>query len=219
MNTTKNLSVVIALDPGKSGGIAVNVLGVVDCRPMPATEGDLLALLRGIRDAALKSGMAPVCFLERVGGYVGRQQPGSAMFNFGRHFGFTLGLLQALEIEVVLVTPQVWQKGFGLGTRSACASDSEWKNKLKAEAQRRYPQLPVTLATADALLILNWALRAGGMCRVPGDMNSTPHPVPLPSRGGEGDGTRTSQRDVPTTTISESQGALPKNKTTKQTEQ
>lgn len=59
----------------------------------------------------------------------------------------------------MLVRPQVWQKVFNLGTAASCASKSEWKNKLKAEAQRRFPHLPVTLATADALLILEWRLR------------------------------------------------------------
>ena len=32
-----------------------------------------------------------------------------------------------------------------------------WKNKLKAEAQRRFPDLRVTLKTCDALLILEVA--------------------------------------------------------------
>jgi hypothetical protein len=50
---------------------------------------------------------------------------------------------------------------FGLGTASRCASKSEWKNKLKAEAQRRFPDLKVTLKTADALLILEWVLADG----------------------------------------------------------
>ena len=59
----------------------------------------------------------------------------------------------------VLVRPQTWQKDFGLGTASRCASKSEWKNKLKAEAQRRFPHLGVTLQTADALLILEWFSR------------------------------------------------------------
>ena len=61
-----------------------------------------------------------------------------------------------MEIRLVLVRPQVWQKGFGLGTASACAKKSEWKNKLKGEAQRRFPELRVTLGTADALLIGEW---------------------------------------------------------------
>jgi len=33
---------------------------------------------------------------------------------------------------------------------------TEWKGKLKAEAQRRFPGLDITLATCDALLILEY---------------------------------------------------------------
>jgi hypothetical protein len=35
----------------------------------------------------------------------------------------------------------------------------DWKNKLKAEAQRRYPDIKVTLLNADALLMLSAAQR------------------------------------------------------------
>jgi hypothetical protein len=128
---------------------------------MPATQGDLLDLVREIRTAAGAEGGEVVCVLEEVGGFAGKAQPGSAMFRFGEHFGFVKGVVQALGIRLVLVRPQVWQKGFGLGTASSCGTKSEWKNKLKAEAQRRFPELRVTLRTADALLILEYAGRSG----------------------------------------------------------
>ena len=212
------MSVIIAIDPGVSGGIAVQVFGVVDCQPMPPTGGDLHELLRRIQVAAANSGVVPVCYLECVGGFVGTGQPGSAMFKFGEGYGFIKGVIQTLGIRLVLVRPQVWQKVFGLGTASRCASKREWKNKLKAEAQRRFPELTVTLPTADALLILDW-VRATQAITGEGAA-STPHPNPLPDRGGEGeegaargDGgsatgnlltlTRTALRSVPTTKISE----------------
>jgi hypothetical protein len=96
-----------------------------------------------------------------VSGFAGKAQPGSAMFKFGDQFGFLKGVLQTLGIRLELVRPQVWQKAFGLGTASACASKTIWKNKLKAEAQRRFPHLEVTLKTADALLILEYGLMKG----------------------------------------------------------
>jgi len=96
--------------------------------------------------------------LEKVGGFVGKGQPGSSMFKFGAHYGFLMGVVQALGVRLVLVRPQTWQKVFGLGTAASCANSREWKNRLKAEAQRRFPHLAVTLATADALLILDWHL-------------------------------------------------------------
>ncbi len=146
----------IAIDPGASGGIAWSQNGQrVQALVMPATEGDLVQLLRSV----VVDASATVAMVEEVGGYIGKAQPGSAAFKFGRNFGFILGALQTLGIRVELVRPQKWQKALGLGSASACASKTEWKNKLKACAQRLYPELKPTLATADALLILDYATR------------------------------------------------------------
>ena len=153
------MKAILAIDPGLSGGFAVAHCGKTFCHAMPATQGDLLQVIRDFKLAADTEGAEAVCVLERVGGFAGKAQPGSAMFNFGEHFGFIKGAVQALGIRLVLVRPQIWQKGFNLGTASRCASKSEWKNKLKAEAQRRFPHLPVTLKTADALLIADYAER------------------------------------------------------------
>lgn len=152
------MKTVVAIDPGASGGVAVSAFGKTVCHTMPATQGDVLELLRDIKDGADVEGAECECVLEEVNGFAGKAQPGSAMFKFGEGYGFLKGVVQALGIKLELVRPQVWQKAFSLGTAARCASKSEWKNKLKAEAQRRFPKLPVTLATADALLILEWSM-------------------------------------------------------------
>lgn len=179
------MNCVLAIDPGVSGGVAVAAFGKVASHAMPETEGDRLELIRSLKTAADIEGTACVCVLEEVNGFVGKAQPGSAMFKFGEHFGFIKGVVQALGIKLVLVRPQTWQKSFGLGTASRCASKGEWKNKLKAEAQRRFPELGVTLKTADALLILEWAraaqasvrqsqtISAGDVCLQPATKNKT----------------------------------------------
>ena len=156
------MNVIIAIDPGLSGGVAVNAFGKTVCHAMPATQGDVLELIRDIKRTADIEGAECECVLEEVSGFAGKAQPGSAMFRFGESYGFIKGAVQALGIKLVLVRPQVWQKSFGLGTAASCASKSEWKNKLKAEAQRRFPQLNVTLKTADALLIIEWVRAARG---------------------------------------------------------
>lgn len=126
---------------------------------MPKTDGELADLLR------------PLCmngsraYLEKVGGYAGGvRAPGSAMFNFGRGVGFTEGLLYAWAVPVVHVPPMVWQKRLMIGTKGEL-SRPDWKRKLQQEAQRRFPQLEVTLKTADALLILDWAMALPGTAR------------------------------------------------------
>lgn len=143
---------ILAIDPGASGGMAASGQNIV-AWPMPSTEGDICD--------AIKTVAPDVCYLEKVGGFVaGNAAPGSAMFNFGRNFGFILGVLSALGTRTVLVTPQAWQKALGLGHRDKDTDKAAWKNKLKAEAWRLYPALKPTLKTADALLILEFARRA-----------------------------------------------------------
>lgn len=146
----------IAVDPGLSGGIAYQLDDLpAQAVPMPPTEGDLVVFLRDLTADASDV----LAYVEEVGGYIGVAQPGSSAFKFGRNFGFILGVLQTLGVRVELVRPQRWQKSLGLGSASGCASKTEWKNKLKGGAQRLYPNLKPTLATADALLILDYARR------------------------------------------------------------
>lgn len=145
------MKTIIAIDPGAGGGIAVHETGCPDVAvPMLKTQGDTVAFLGSVHSPC-------VCFLEVVSGFAGAKQPGSAMFKFGESYGFIKGVIQALNIPLVLVRPQEWQKMFALGTARACESRTVWKNKLKAEAQRRFPALTVTLKTADALLLLEYA--------------------------------------------------------------
>lgn len=146
----------IAIDPGANGGIAALCAdGRAEAWPMPQTEGEVADLMESLLNPL---DGPPVCYIEKVGGFIaGHAAPGSAMFNFGRNYGFVLGVLAALRIRTVLVTPQFWQRALGLG--KSAGDKAAWKRKLKAEAWRLYPQLKPTLKTADALLILECARR------------------------------------------------------------
>lgn len=143
--------VIIGIDPGTNGGICVLTQSgyVVQLDKMPPTPQDLLEYLQEFR-------IGSHCYLEKVGGMSG--QGGSASFNFGKGYGHLEMALLALEIPTTTVTPQKWQKTYQLGTKSKCASKTEWKNKLKAKAQQLFPSLgkKITLATADALLIAEY---------------------------------------------------------------
>lgn len=151
----------IGIDPGKKGGIAV-LCGdgtVVDVVSMPDTPQDLLEFLRDVTayDGTCK------CYLEKVGGMPGNG--GSAMFNFGKGYGWIEMALLSLEIPTVTVTPQKWQSVYGVGSssimRSSAAEKKEHKNKLKAVAQGLFPSLGkrITLETCDSLLIAEYGRR------------------------------------------------------------
>jgi hypothetical protein len=138
----------ISCDPGKLGGFAW-LDGAI---AMPETDGGVVDLLREKRAEGFDR-----LVIEEVGGFCGKGLPGSAMFHFGFGAGVIRGAAMALGYRVELVRPQAWQKAFSLGSARSCDSKTVWKNKLKAEAERRFPNHDVTLKTADALLILDWA--------------------------------------------------------------
>jgi hypothetical protein len=156
---TKSFSTILAIDPGATGGIARWKQGQPTVAlAMPPTEDELVTLFR-----TLITPDESIAFVEHVTGFIGKSHPGSRMFVFGRNFGFILGVLQAMGVRTELVRPQKWQKPFSLGTASGCATRAEWKGKLKLHAQRLYPKLKPTLKTADALLLLKFALKSCGL--------------------------------------------------------
>lgn len=142
----------LAIDPGASGGIASTYDDHATCWPMPKTDGDIHSLLSDIFSTGVSEAI-----VEEVGGYCGGAgAPGSAMFNFGRGYGFILGVLAARGVRIVLVKPQKWQKHFSLGTVKSAGGKTAWKNKLKQRAQQLFPNADVTLKTADALLLFEY---------------------------------------------------------------
>lgn len=146
---------ILAIDPGAGGGIVAQGIELFYCDHMPETEGDVVNYLR----AVIADNRGIICVIEDQTGCAGIRVSAPAMFKFGRGFGHILGVLGALGVRVETVRPQVWQKELGLGTRAKGMSKTEWKNKLKAKAQQLFPTVHVTLATADALLLLEYARR------------------------------------------------------------
>lgn len=142
---------IIGIDPGKHGGIAVmRGSELVVYLKMPPTPQDVWNFLRAYSDEEV------FCLMERVGGRSG--QSASAAFRFGQNFGNLEMAITAAGIKHQTVTPQRWQKYYQLGTCSACeGGKTEWKNKLKKCAQALFPTAHITLMTADAILIANYA--------------------------------------------------------------
>ena len=142
----------IAIDPGVNGGIAWDGAPLASCMGMPGSDTETaeeIGLLYSMRPGVK-------CIIEDVPKFVGRALPGSGTFVLGFNCGLVRGIAVSLRMPVILVRPQDWQKHFRLGSKGD-STTTEHKNKLKAEAQRRYPHLKVTLKTADALLMLAYA--------------------------------------------------------------
>ena len=141
---------ILGIDPGASGGIAsFSPSTGFWLLPMPETEADIADALAGHP----KPGVA---YLEKLP--LGHPNANvSSMAKLHRNGGIILGVLLAFGYRVVEVPPQTWQKHFGLGSRATYGN--RWKAHIKGEAQKRNPDVEgITLKTADALMILNFAM-------------------------------------------------------------
>lgn len=135
----------LGIDPGQSGGIAW-ITGIrAAAEKMPESETDILELLN---DIAREGPCYAV--LERVNAFPG--QGVTSSFNFGMGFGGLKMALSACKIPYVLVPPATWQRRLGCLTKGN-------KNVTKNVAQARWPELKITHATADALLIATFAMQ------------------------------------------------------------
>ena len=140
---------VIGIDPGIHGGIAFLGKGCGEAHKMPATERDIWNLL------CIKAGRARA-YIEKV-----NAQPENAVraaFKFGVGYGGLRMALIAAAIPFEEVTPQKWQKEFGL-LRKKGETLMAKKNRHKAKAQELWPALKITHAVADALLIAEYGRR------------------------------------------------------------
>lgn len=146
---------IIAVDPGAKGGIAFQRGGEITLKGFTKfTETEFIESVRGYDPTNTAA------VVEAVPPYVGKAIPSSSAFKLGYNYGFEVGVLMALKFPVHLVKPQKWQAGLsGLAGLTGQAR----KRQLKNHACRLYPQLQITLATADALLILDWWLNDRGM--------------------------------------------------------
>lgn len=142
---------IVAIDPGVSGGIAIEFEEHIELHAMPDTLTELLELLKTncVKDAEL--------WIEEVPKFTGKNIPSSTTAVLFRNVGRVEGIAVTLGYALHRVSPVEWQKNLGLGGRKSCASQGEWKRKLKNKAQELHPLLDVTLKTADALLILTHA--------------------------------------------------------------
>lgn len=138
----------LAIDPGKSGGLAWSDGESITCLSIPQTDGDILDLLRSIRAGGVEN-----CHIEHVVGFVNKASPGN-MFAFGEGFGFLKGCLMSLGYRIYLHRPQKWQKALSLGAKKDHGKG--WKNHLKGRAQQLFPSCKITNDTADALLIFSY---------------------------------------------------------------
>lgn len=153
---------IIAIDPGKSGGIAIYSDGRATASKMPS----------GIKefDSILKSWDSTyediIVFIEKVQAYgVGDDAPGK---KFGinkmlKNYNQLLASFEINRVKYVEVYPISWQSTLKLKKKAIKGqpkeTKTERKNRYKEYAERCFPEIEkVTHAIGDALCILQFSL-------------------------------------------------------------
>lgn len=147
----------IGIDPGISGAIALlgkehefisfcDMPVFADGKHLQVNAAELGKIIANWLE--LYPSQYPVtAYLEKVSAMPG--QGVTSMFGFGTSYGIVLGVLGALQVPTVLVTPHVWKKKAGL--------IGQEKDAARTLAQRLYPKAPLSLkkhiGRADAMMI------------------------------------------------------------------
>jgi hypothetical protein len=106
-----------------------------------------------------------VCHVEKLRGFIERggkdgfqfERKAANLFNYGKGYGEFMGAMRMAGVEPEEVASQTWQAFHNL--KKGRMETDEWKRYLRDFAQKLFPDVRATLANADALLILDRALR------------------------------------------------------------
>ena len=97
---------ILAIDPGASGGLAVMFPNGPHCDVMPATPGDIFALIRGWKATCDREGWSLSAVIEDQTYCAGIAVSAASMGEFGDNCGFIKGVLSSLLIPTDECAPQ-----------------------------------------------------------------------------------------------------------------
>ena len=147
----------IAIDPGVKGGIVIRHSDEkTKGYKMPINIERFFNSIPGLSRYKV--------YIENVTGYFGKNLPSSRIGVLCENYGYLKGFLEASGATVNTVRPQKWMKMLGM-KREKWETKTRWKWRLKEEAVFRFPnnKKEITLATADAFLILKYGMIQEGI--------------------------------------------------------
>jgi hypothetical protein len=136
---------VVGIDPGISGGFGIVSDNGAHAFSMPETPRDIIDLFKEFKIYG-----ELICYLEKVRGMP--NQAHNSTWTFAKNVGHLEMAMTGLGYKFEEVRPQDWQKELGCLTHGN-------KNISKKKAQELFPELKITHAKADALLIAEYGRR------------------------------------------------------------
>lgn len=148
---------IIGIDPGASGGIAIHSKGFAKAYKMPPT----IKTLNEFFIEAKETYEDILVLKEVVSAWAGSEDDAG-----GKKFNINKMLKQQTTIEVLLeingfryvdIYPISWQTRLGLKPKGDKRTKTQKKASYKEFAQNCFPEVKVTLATSDALCLVQLA--------------------------------------------------------------
>jgi|TARA_R100001530_G_scaffold550_1_gene899 hypothetical protein len=137
---------IIGIDPGKSGAIAIWNGGIDRIVKCPLNVINMADEIRKIKDKR-----NTIAYVERVHAFPTDAR--SSAFKFGMNYGQWLGILGAMRIKTILVTPQTWMKYFKDKLKIKLPKEKPKRKRKLKEIASQYTDKSVTLYNSDAILI------------------------------------------------------------------
>jgi len=154
--------IAVGIDPGKSGGLVKihSIQNECSMHKCPSTTQEMSSLLRTAKNSAFVDNLPILVAIEKVHAFPTDAR--SAAFKFGMNYGMWLGIIGALNIPLIEVTPQMWMKSY----TPLPKIKQERKKKIKEIATEIFEDVysnenRVTYAVSDAALIALWCLERG----------------------------------------------------------
>tara|TARA_Y100000310_G_scaffold321623_1_gene379543 strand:+ start:72 stop:563 length:492 start_codon:yes stop_codon:yes gene_type:complete len=154
MRKNSSSKIIIGIDPGSGGGIAVfsgkQLLNSTGC---PDTVQKMSDYLRSLINSLELEGIPIskiIVYIEKVHAFPTDAR--NSAFKFGRNFGMWLGICSTLKLTTIKVPPQTWMKHFNVPKMDK----PNRKKYLKNIARTSFPKEKITLKTCDAILIAKY---------------------------------------------------------------
>jgi hypothetical protein len=141
----------IAIDPGKGGAIAYYEGKKAVAVKCPKSTEDMAVLFSVILSTYKCSPDCIRLIFESV--HALPTDGRTSAFNFGKNVGHWEGIIGCHEIQIERVVPVKWQKHYKIPKITDYYKRKQW---LKKKASSIFKDNKVTMALADALLLLNY---------------------------------------------------------------
>lgn len=145
----------LGVDPGASGGLVCIRGREVEATAMPDTEADVWEWFSSRSEPFGDRSFAVIEWIHPAIQAIGKSSMSKL---YGSYMSLRMAVTAA-RIPHEIVQASKWQKGLGIPGKRNNEDRVKWKNMLKSYAQKLFPGVTVTLATADALLIAEYCRR------------------------------------------------------------